>query len=424
MGILVALLLIQFAVSTLLSVLNERHLQQVAARPPAEWTERLDLSQFPRMLAYSQANARLGHAERVADLAVVLGILLSGLLPSVTNWAAALPVAPVWQGLIVLAILSAIPYLASTPWDLAASFGIERRFGFSTITVRTWLTDQLKSLLIALVIGVLLGGGLLLLIGHLGRGWWIAAWAMLAAFQILISFIAPVLILPLFNKFEPLQDQELAEQIAALARQARFPLGGVFQINASLRSRHSNAFFTGLGKTRRIALYDTLLEQHSREEILAILAHEIGHWKKRHVVKGMVLAILATGAGTALVATLLDAAWLYQVIGVGSLHTALGTVGPVAAVGLYLVSLLLSPLALLLAPAANWISRRWEYQADDFSLQLYEHATALADGLIALHEKNLANLFPHPLAVFFHYSHPPLLERVAAIRARVSARTD
>jgi STE24 endopeptidase len=239
-----------------------------------------------------------------------------------------------------------------------------------------------------------------------------------------MSFIAPVLILPLFNKFEPLRDEELREQILDLARKARFPLGGVFQVDASLRSTHSNAYFTGLGKTRRIALFDTLLDQHSREEILAVMAHEIGHWKMRHVLKQMVAMILLSGVGIALVALLLDIPWLYGTIGAADTYAQFGAVGPVAAVGVYVVGILLSPIGLILSPISSWFSRRREYQADAYSLDLYPHPTALEEGLVKLTEKNLANLFPHPLVVVFGYSHPPLLDRVAAIRGRLVDRED
>jgi len=422
MWIFIVLLLIQYAISTALSALNLAHLKRSAASPPEEWVERLDLSQFPKMVAYVAAGTRLGHVARLVSLGVTLAILLSPLLSAVTRWAASLPVAGVWQGLIVLAIPAAISYLVDVPLDLASSFGVEKKFGFSTITARTWVLDQVKSLLISLVLGVLLGGALLWLIGWLGQGWWLPAWALFSLFEVLMAFVAPVLILPLFNKFEPLRDQELGEQIMAMARQARFPVQGVFQVDASLRTTHSNAYFTGLGRTRRIALFDTLLEQHTHEEILAVLAHEIGHWKKRHVLKMLAAGVLLSGAGMALVAALLEVPWLYEVVGAGDLYASLGAVGPVAAVGVFLVGVLLSPLGLLLAPIASWVSRRHEYEADAYSLDLYAHPAALEEGLIKLSEKNLHNLFPHPLVVVFRYSHPPLLERVAAIRAQVGER--
>jgi STE24 endopeptidase len=422
MWIFIILLLIQYAISTALPALNLAHLKRSAASPPEEWAGRLDLSQFPKMVAYIAAGTRLGHVARLVDLGVTLAILLSPLLSAVTRWAASLPVAGVWQGLIVLAIPAAISYLVDVPLDLASSFGVEKKFGFSTITARTWVLDQVKSLLISLVLGVLLGGALLWLIDWLGQGWWLPAWVLFSLFEVLMAFVAPVLILPLFNKFEPLRDQELGEQIMAMARQAHFPVQGVFQVDASLRTTHSNAYFTGLGRTRRIALFDTLLEQHTHEEILAVLAHEIGHWKKRHVLKMLAAGVLLSGAGMALVAALLEVPWLYEVVGAGDLYAGLGAVGPVAAVGVFLVGVLLSPLGLLLAPIASWVSRRHEYEADAYSLDLYAHPAALEEGLIKLSEKNLHNLFPHPLVVVFRYSHPPLLERVAAIRARVGER--
>ena len=322
-----------------------------------------------------------------------------------------------------LFILGLISYLTGVPFDLASSFGVEKQFGFSTITMKTWLLDQVKSLLISITLSGALIGALLWLIEWLGPWWWLPAWFFFSLFQLLMMYIAPVLILPLFNKFEPLQDEELGDKILELARRAAFPLSGVYQIDASLRSTHSNAYFTGIGKTRRIALFDTLIAQHTHEELLAVLAHEIGHWKKRHVLKMLVASVLISVVAMALVAALLNIPWLYESVGVYDLYVQTGVVGPVAAVGLFMVGLLLSPLGLIFSPIANWFSRRNEYEADAYALSLYKHPKALEDGLVKLSEKNLSNLFPHPLVVVFRYSHPPLFARVAAIRVNSSNNT-
>ncbi len=423
MAVIVLLLLLDFALTTALSWFNLAFLKRRASSPlPSEWAALLDTSRFPQMVAYRQAHTWLAQGARVTDLAVTLGILLSGLLPALAHWAAALPAARVVQGLAVLVVLGAISYLVGLPWGLLSDFGMERKFGFSTITWKTWLSDQVKSLFLALVLGGPLAGVLLLLIERAGEMWWLPAWVFVTLFQLLIAYIAPVVIFPLFNKFEPLQDEALRDDIFALARKAGFPLGGVFQVNASLRSTHSNAYFAGFGKNRRIALFDTLLEQLHPHQILAVLAHEIGHWKKRHVLKGLVEGILLSGLGLAVVAWVLDRPWLYTVVGMEDLYRTVGPVGPVAAVGLYVFGVVASPLGLLLSPIANGISRRREYEADAYSLELYDHPTALEEGLIRLTEKNLSNLFPHPLAVIFYYSHPPLLQRVEAIRQHVAAR--
>jgi STE24 endopeptidase len=418
MWILIGLLVLNFAISITLSTLNLRHLRRQAEDRPEEWADELDTEQFPRMIEYTSAKTRLGYGASAWDLIVTSTILLSGLLPVSARWAASLPAARVFQGLIMLAIPVAIEYLAGIPFDLATQFGVEKRFGFSTITVRTWLRDQITSLLLMGVLGVILGGGLLLLIDRIGHWWWAPAWGLLALFQLLMTFIAPVLIMPLFNKFEPLEDEELRQEILELADKAHFPLEGVYQVDASRRSTHSNAYFTGLGKTRRIALFDTLIEQHSHQEILAVLAHEIGHWVKHHVIWTMVGSILGSGAALYLAALLLRVPWVYQAIGAGDLYTQLGPTGAVVAIGLYVIGILASPLGLIISPLTSWLSRRNEYQADAYSLQLYPHPTALEDALIGLSEKNLSNLFPHPLVVIFGYSHPPLVQRVSAIRKR------
>jgi STE24 endopeptidase len=422
MWVLIGLLVLNSIISTTLSILNLRHLRRRAGDPPEEWVGELDTEQFPRMIEYTSAKTRLGHGARAWDLIVTSTILLSGLLPASAQWAASIPTARVFQGLIMLAIPAAIEYLASIPFDLASQFGVEKRFGFSTITIKTWVRDQVTSLLLMGVLAVILGGGLLLLIDRIGRWWWAPAWGLLALFQLLMTFIAPVLIMPLFNKFEPLEDEKLGEEILDLADKADFPLEGVYQVDASRRSTHSNAYFTGLGKTRRIALFDTLIEQHSHEEILAVLAHEIGHWVKHHVIWMMVGSILGSGVALYLAALLLRIPWVYRAIGAGDLYAQLGPTGPVVAIGLYVIGILASPLGLIVSPLTSWFSRRNEYQADAYSLQLYPHPEALEEALIGLSEKNLSNLFPHPLVVIFGHSHPPLIERVKAIREHARER--
>ncbi len=423
LALIIALLVLDFALTSAISWLNLAYLKRRAAAPPPEWAGVLDTSRFPQMVAYREANTRLAQWARLADLALTLVILLSGLLPALARWATALPVGRLWQGVAVIAVLGAIQYVASIPWEILSDFGVERKFGFSTITWKTWLTDQVKGILLAVVLGGPLVAGVLFLIERLGANWWLPAWGLVVLFQLFVAWIAPVVIFPLFNKFEPLKDEVLRDEVFALARKANFPLGGVFQVNASLRSTHSNAYFAGFGKNRRIALFDTLLEQLSHAEILAVLAHEIGHWKKRHIPRSLAAGVLLSGVGMALMAWVLGQPWLYRAIGMEDLYRAVEPVGPVVGVGLYVAGILFSPLGLLLSPILNGVSRRREYEADAYSLELYPHPTALEEGLIRLSEKNLANLFPHPLAVIFYHSHPPLLDRVEAIRRRVTART-
>lgn len=319
MAVILALLLVDFLLTSALSWLNLAYLKRRAGEPlPPEWAALLDVSQFPRMVAYREASTWLSQGARLAELAATLAILLSGLLPALARWAATLPAAPALQGLAVLAVLGGISYLVGLPWSLLADFGVERKFGFGTITWKTWLTDQIKALLLALLLGAPLAGGLLLLMERLGETWWLPAWGLVTLFQLGVAYIAPVFILPLFNKFEPLRDEALREEVFALARKARFPLRGVFQVNASLRSTHVNAYFTGFGRSRRIALFDTLLEQLSGPQILAVLAHEIGHWKKRHTLKGMAEGILLSGTALAAAAWVLDHPWVYEAVGLGA----------------------------------------------------------------------------------------------------------
>ncbi|MCU0607145.1 MAG: M48 family metallopeptidase [Candidatus Edwardsbacteria bacterium] len=416
MALLAAILVIGYLVPAALTAANVRHLRTAAAGPlPPALAGRLDPGQLRRTVEYTASHARLGYWGRLAGTVAAGAVLFSGLLPWLTARASVLPLPGPLQGLAVLYLPLLLLAVAGLPASLAEDFGIERRYGFSTITARTWALDQAKGLLIGAVLLGLLFCGFSLFVSWFGPRWWLPAWGLVTAVSLLLTFVAPVWLAPLFNKFVPLKDEALRDRILALAKQADFPLAGVFQMDASRRSTHDNAYFTGLGRTRRIVFYDTMVASYTHDEILAVMGHEIGHWKLRHVAVSLALSTAVSGAGLWLASQVINGEWVYATLGLLDQFRRSGLQGPLLGAALFAASVLFAPAGLLLSPLTMWLSRRHEYQADAFSLRLLPDRAALRGALLKLGAKNLANPFPHPLYVAFHYSHPPLLERLAAI---------
>jgi STE24 endopeptidase len=297
----------------------------------------------------------------------------------------------------------AIPGL---PLDWYAQFSLEQRFGFNTSTPATWWMDRLKALLLALLLGYPLLVLILKIVDWTGALWWLWAWAALMSVQLLLLVLAPVLIMPLFNKFTRLPEGGLRNRLLELARRTGFKAGNIQVMDGSKRSRHSNAFFTGFGRFRKIVLFDTLIEQLDEPELEAVLAHEIGHYKKKHIVRFLAVSAAMSLAGFYVLSILAQQPWFYDAFGLGSGNLA---------VGLLLFGLLSGLVSFWLSPLINFWSRRFEYQADAFAAAATQNAQPLVTALRKLNQKNLSNLMPHPLYSGFHYSHPTLLEREAAL---------
>lgn len=416
MVIIVGILIYGYLASSLLTWLNLRHLRSNIDSPlPESMAAQFDRQKKKQIAEYTAAKTRLGYWSEFASTTVVIILFAVGIVPQITFWAGALTIAPLLQGLAVMLILMMIGYLTAIPASLYSDFKLEKKYGFSTITVKTWLGDQIKSLLVSGILMGLLFSGFYLFINWLGTWWWLAAWGLVVSFAFLMIFLSPVVLMPLFNKFVPIEDEELKNKILDMARKADFPLAGVFQMDASKRSTHDNAFFTGMGKTRRIVFYDTMVKNYSHQELLSVMGHEIGHWKMKHIFKMIFAVSLLSGVLLFAASKILAHPWIYNAIGLGELFGRMGFNGPLIGVALYVVSILLEPLNLLISPLMNWQSRKYEYQSDAFSLKLNPSAGDMKGALIKLSQKNLSNLFPHPLYVVFHYSHPPLLDRLKAI---------
>ena len=333
-------------------------------------------------------------------------IILSGFLPYFAGTHLLSGLNPVLAGIVFMFACSFLLGVIEVPFDLYGTFVIERRFGFSTITFKLWLKDQIKTLLLSgLIMGIILAVFLELLYS-LPRLWWLPAWVCFVLFQLLLTWLYPKVIAPLFNKFETIEDETLKKSIGELLEHAGFHLTGLFKMDASTRSRHSNAYFTGIGKFKRIVLFDTLINTHTPEEITAVLAHELGHLKKGHVRKQLAASVVLSLVVLFVVAKLLAWTALYMTFG-------FQTIIPFA--GLFLITIIGKPFTFFFIPIGSMISRRYERQADAYARELTGSTVPLARALKRLAKDNLANLHPHPLYAWFYYSHPPLAQRIEAL---------
>ncbi len=318
------------------------------------------------------------------------------------------------EGVLFIGSLLILNYIISLPFTVYHVFGIEARFGFNRTNPKTFMTDQIKTVALTAAIGLPLLSIVLALFNFGGPWAWMMCWVAVGIYLVVIQFMAPKFILPLFNRYEPLTDGSLRRAILEYAQKIGFSLKNIFVMNGSRRSTKSNAFFTGWGANKRIALFDTLIAQLSNQELVAVLAHEMGHYKKGHVLIGMALTLVQTAGLLFLFSLLLDYRPLHEAFGVGqpSVHT-----------GLVFFSILLSPLSLVTGIATHWLSRRNEYQADRFAVSTAPHPEALITALVNLTVQNMGNLNPHRLYVALYFSHPPVLQRIAAMEAVVGSST-
>ena len=311
------------------------------------------------------------------------------------------------SGLLYIGILVLAYSLLELPFSIYGTFVIEQRFGFNKTTGRLFVTDMVKNLLLGAVFGGALLAAVLAFFQYAGNYAWLYCWAGVVIFSLAVQFLAPTLIMPLFNKFTPMETGELREAILKYAGSVNFPLKNVFVMDGSKRSAKLNAFFTGFGRNKRIALFDTLVAQYSIPEIVGVLAHEVGHYKKKHVLQGMIISIIQTGVTFFILSLFIKSPGLYKAFYMenSSLYS-----------GLLFFGLLYTPLQLVLSIVFQMVSRKNEYAADLFAAKTIDKPQTLINALKKLSSKNLSNLTPHPLYVFLTYSHPPLLERITAIQ--------
>jgi STE24 endopeptidase len=386
--------------------LNLRYAKKYGKAVPEAFKETIEQKELALINQYTLDNTRFTLVQASVTRIIFLSIILSGILPWIAEVLSGLNF--VAAGLIFFSVPGLFMGLAGLPFEYYQSFVIEQRYGFNTQTIKIWLSDLVKSLLVTTIFGSILLSLLLLMMTYTGETWWIWAWALFFSFQFLMIILYPTVIAPLFNKFTPIEERVLVGKIEELAQRGGISIKGVFQMDATRRSRHTNAYFSGLGKTKRIVLFDSLIQSHKADEIIAVLAHEMGHLKKNHVKK----QIAAVGLVSILlfyVASLM-VNWEMMFRGFGF------SVMPAYA-GLFLVGILWEPLAFFLTPIGMAISRKYEREADKYAVEILKSADHLINALRKIAKENLSNLRPHPIYVWFNYSHPPLLERIKRLSA-------
>ncbi|HVP18460.1 MAG TPA: M48 family metallopeptidase [Spirochaetia bacterium] len=389
-----------------LSLLNLGHVRKNAGAVPRTFAGVIDSETYERSVSYTLARGKFGLLAGAISAAALLAVVLSGCLGIVDDAIRTLPIHPYLQGVLVIAVISFAFGILALPFSLYSTFSIEARFGFNRTTPILYLVDTLKGLAISAVIGIPVLLGLFWFMDKTGSLWWIWAFGAMSVFQIVMSILAPLVIAPMFNTFTPLPDGELKDAIVALSKKLGFRTRGIFVVDSSKRSRHSNAYFTGLGRAKRIVLFDTLVSSSTKEEILSVLAHEIGHEKMNHVKKGIAASLALSLVGFWIISLLLPYLPLYQAFGFhrASYHAIL-----------ILLAFCSGPFTFFLQPLFSIWSRRHEYEADRFAVQAVGSAAGMISALLRLTRENLSNLTPHPLYSFFHYSHPTLAERIAAL---------
>jgi STE24 endopeptidase len=396
-----------------LSQLNARHVRAHTNEVPLAFRGMIDNATYRRSVDYTLAKSRFGEVVTLFDAVLLISLLFSGVLPwAFGKFTAAFGTSVLAMAGFLFAIGVALS-MVSLPFAWYAQFKLEDRFGFNTTTLKTWVLDRLKGLLLAVLLGFPLLALVLKVIEWTGPNWWIWAATVVIAFQLLLLLIAPVVIMPLFNRFTPLPDGSLRERLFALARRTDFPTRNIEVMDGSKRSRHSNAFFTGFGRFRKIVLFDTLVAQLAEAELESVLAHEIGHYKKRHVMKLLGVSIAGVFIGFAAVAWLARQQWFYRAFGF-EYHAGFAAANVVPAMLLF--GLLAGTISFWFSPLLHIWSRRFEYEADAFARATMGNKQPLIQALRKLTEKNLSNLTPHPLYSGFYYSHPTLLERERALQ--------
>ena len=403
------LFLAALAVSTALRLwLDFRHLRHVVARReqvPADFFGRIELVDHRKAADYTAAKVRIGLIEIVIDTLVLLALTLGGALALIDRSLDAWLGSGYLHGLALFACVALIGFVIGLPASLYRTFRIEVRFGFNKLTWPLWLADLAKGAALTVLIGAPLLLAVLWLMDVMGRNWWLYVWLVWLGFNLLILFLYPTVIAPLFNKFTPLDDASLKARIEALLARCGFASSGLFVMDGSKRSGHGNAYFTGFGRAKRIVFFDTLLEKLAPEEIEAVLAHELGHFHHRHVIKRIVLSGALSLAFLWLLGQLIDQPWFFAGLGVASGNTAMG---------LLLFSMVLPVFLFPLAPLTSALSRQHEYEADAYAARQTAAADLIA-ALVKLYRDNAATLTPDPLHSLFHDSHPPASQRIARL---------
>ena len=375
--------------------------------PPGEFKKVFSADKYRESQEYLKTNTRFSYVSDTISLVIFLGFWLLGGFGKLDVLVRSWGYGEIVNGLLFMFLMFLAQLLISIPFELYHTFVIEEKFGFNKTTIGTWVGDQVKGLVLAAIIGAPILALMLWLFGEYGEYAWLYAWIAMTVVTLLLTYLGPSLIMPLFNKFEPLEEGELKSEIDRLAVKCDFPLTEVSVMDGSKRSAKTNAFFTGFGKNKKIALFDTLIEKHSVAELVAVLAHEIGHYKKKHIIQQMVIGVVKLGVISFLI---------YLFMNNESLMRAFGVETPSVYCSFVFFFILFKPISFLLGIGMSLLSRKNEFEADAYAAEVTGGAADMVSALKQLPKDNLSNLTPHPFYAFLFYSHPPIMERLAALR--------
>jgi STE24 endopeptidase len=401
--LLLAILTFDFVFNKVLEYLNIRSMKEEL---PEEVKDIYDEEKYKKSIAYAKANNSFGLLTSAFSFVLSFILLVTGFFGWFDQLVSDFINSPTAVSLVFFGILFLASDLINIPFQIYDTFVIEEKFGFNRTSPKTFILDKLKGYVLTALIGGVILFILLKLIALFGPDFWIYFWIVISCFILFVNMFYTSLILPIFSKLTPLEDGELKEEIKAYSKKVNFPLDNIFVIDGSKRSAKSNAFFSGIGKKKKIVLYDTLIKNHSKEELVAVLAHEVGHFKKKHIISGYILSILQTGLTLFIMSLILFSPAVSQALGADRLAVHLN---------LLAFGILYSPISHFLSVFMNMLSRKNEFEADAYAAETYD-GTYLQQALKRLSVDNLSNLFPHPAYVFVNYSHPPLLKRLAAMQ--------
>lgn len=402
--IILSIIIVDYILDIVVDMLNVKH---VKTDLPKEFEGYYDAEKYKKAQNYLKENTRFGIIVDSITTPITVAFILIGGFNYVDQIAGGFQISPIPTGLVFAGILMIASQILSIPFSIYSTFVIEEKYGFNLTTAKTFILDILKSWFLTAIIGGIIFAVILWFFDRTGTMAWVYCWIVVVIFQIVLTFFAPVVILPLFNKFYPLEDGELKTSIENYAKSQDFRLKGVFKMDASKRSTKSNAFFTGFGKYRRIVLFDTLIKKHTVDELVSILAHEMGHHKKKHILKSIIISIITTGFMFFILSLFINNEGLFQAFKME--NTSIYA-------SLFFFAFLYSPINMFISILSNMLSRKHEYEADTYASETYGKFESMISALKKLTVDNLSNLTPHPLKVFLSYSHPPVLKRIQSLK--------
>ena len=391
-----------------LSARQIAHIRQHRDEVPASFADKISLEEHQKAADYTTTKTRFGRWPLFYEASLLLIWTLGGGLEWLDQNIIAMEFSPIMTGIAVMLAFMLISSALDLPFSIYSTFVIEEKFGFNNTTVKTFIIDIFKGAALALAIGVPLLFAILWLMQQMGALWWIYTWALLSGFSILMMWIYPTWIAPIFNKFEPLEEGETLSRIKNLLERCGFSSDGVFVIDGSKRSSHGNAYFSGFGRNKRIVFYDTLLKMLSDDELEAVLAHELGHFKKKHIIKSIMISFATTFVGLAILAWLMKNEWFYNALGVSNASTYMA---------LLLFTIITPVFTFALSPLMSLFSRKNEFEADAFAAEQTD-AQYLVKALVGLYRENASTLTPDPVYSAFYDSHPPAPVRIAHLNAQ------